>query len=99
MGPFLPFYRPKIDYRLRNAAGLPAGNRQQGVFPRGGDMWLRWVGFFCMTLVLAACANRDIYSGDVYSASQAKTIQTVTYGTIVSARPVKRQEGTRNGPG
>lgn len=54
-------------------------------------MLLRGMGLLCMALVLAACANRDIYSGDVYSGSQAKTVQTVTYGTIVSVRPVKIQ--------
>jgi outer membrane lipoprotein SlyB len=40
---------------------------------------------------LAGCANSDTYSGDVYSANQAKTVQTVSYGTITSTRPVKIQ--------
>lgn len=54
-------------------------------------MWLRWMGFTLLTLVLGACANRDVYSGSVYSGSAAKQVQTVTYGTLVSTRPVKIQ--------
>ncbi|KXS37636.1 glycine zipper 2TM domain-containing protein [Modicisalibacter tunisiensis] len=42
-------------------------------------------------LTLGGCANSDLYSGDVYRGSQAKTGQTVTYGTIVSVRPVRIQ--------
>ncbi|MBV6820228.1 glycine zipper 2TM domain-containing protein [Rahnella sp. PD12R] len=42
---------------------------------------------------LAGCVNDNSLSGDVYSASQAKQIQQVTYGTIVSARPVQIQGG------
>ncbi|NIH16207.1 glycine zipper 2TM domain-containing protein [Serratia symbiotica] len=42
------------------------------------------------TVTLAGCAN-DSMSGDVYSASQAKQVQTVRYGTLVSVRPVKIQ--------
>ncbi len=46
------------------------------------------------TLVaLAGCANSDNFSGDVYTAQQAKTVQTVSYGTITSTRPVKIQDG------
>jgi outer membrane lipoprotein SlyB len=45
-------------------------------------------------LSLAGCTNGDIYSGDVYSAQQAKQVQSVTYGTITSLRPVKVQTGT-----
>ncbi|GAA3603335.1 glycine zipper 2TM domain-containing protein [Gibbsiella quercinecans] len=41
-------------------------------------------------VTLAGCANESM-SGDVYSSSQAKQIQTVTYGTLVSVRPVKIQ--------
>ncbi|MGL4601265.1 MAG: glycine zipper 2TM domain-containing protein [Plesiomonas sp.] len=40
---------------------------------------------------LAGCANTGMYSGDVYSGSQAKTVQNIQYGTIVSVRPVKIQ--------
>lgn len=40
---------------------------------------------------VAGCTNTDIFSGDVYSASQAKEARSITYGTIVSVRPVKIQ--------
>ncbi|MEX4489713.1 glycine zipper 2TM domain-containing protein [Haemophilus influenzae] len=40
---------------------------------------------------VAGCRNTDIFSGDVYSASQAKEARSITYGTIVSVRPVKIQ--------
>ncbi|CAI1507342.1 Outer membrane lipoprotein slyB precursor [Serratia ficaria] len=47
-------------------------------------------------VTLAGCSN-DSMSGDVYSASQAKQVQTVRYGTLVSVRPVKIQgEGGSN---
>ena len=39
-------------------------------------------------VTLAGCANESM-SGDVYSSSQAKQVQNVTYGTLVSVRPVK----------
>ncbi|NIG88021.1 glycine zipper 2TM domain-containing protein [Serratia symbiotica] len=41
-------------------------------------------------VTLAGCAN-DSMSGDVYRASQAKQVQTLRYGTLVSVRPVKIQ--------
>ncbi|MCW9715955.1 MULTISPECIES: glycine zipper 2TM domain-containing protein [Avibacterium] len=44
-----------------------------------------------MSLGLAGCANQDIYSGDVYSGGQAKEARAISYGTIVSVRPVKIQ--------
>ncbi|WP_075181702.1 glycine zipper 2TM domain-containing protein [Pantoea sp. 1.19] len=44
-------------------------------------------------LTLAGCTNTDTLSGDVYSASEAKQVQTVSYGTVVSVRPVKIQAG------
>ncbi|MEI3773052.1 glycine zipper 2TM domain-containing protein [Pectobacterium brasiliense] len=44
-------------------------------------------------ITLAGCANTSTLSGDVYSASEAKQVQTVTYGTIVSTRPVQIQAG------
>ncbi|WMC11930.1 glycine zipper 2TM domain-containing protein [Oceanimonas pelagia] len=47
-------------------------------------------------LGLAGCANTDVYSGDVYSSSAAGRAQTVTYGTLVSVRPVKIQAGDEN---
>lgn len=43
-----------------------------------------------VTVTLAGCAN-DYMSSDVYSASQAKQVQTVRYGTLVSVRPVNIQ--------
>lgn len=46
------------------------------------------------SLTLAGCVNDNSLSGDVYSASEAKQIQNVTYGTIVSARPVQIQGGS-----
>ena len=42
-----------------------------------------------VAVVLAGCANSDSYSGDVYSAEQAKTVQTVSYGTITATRAVR----------
>ncbi|TCV99755.1 outer membrane lipoprotein [Biostraticola tofi] len=44
-------------------------------------------------LTLAGCASNSDLSGDVYSASEAKQVQTVNYGTIVSTRPVQIQGG------
>lgn len=40
--------------------------------------------------VLSGCANNTA-SGDTFTASQARQVQTVTYGSIVSARPVTIQ--------
>lgn len=37
-----------------------------------------------MGLSLAGCVNNDSLSGDVYTASEAKQVQNVTYGTIVN---------------
>src|SRR5476651_994133 len=42
---------------------------------------------------LAGCVSDNSLSGDVYSSSQAKQIQQVTYGTIVSTRAVQIQGG------
>lgn len=47
-------------------------------------------------LGLGGCANTDVYSGDVYSSSAAGRAQNVTYGTLVSVRPVKIQAGEEN---
>lgn len=46
-----------------------------------------------MGLSLAGCVNSDSLSGDVYTASEAKQVQNVTYGTIVHVRPVQIQGG------
>ena len=43
--------------------------------------------------ILTGCVNDNSLSGDVYSASEAKQVQSVTYGTLVSVRPVKIQGG------
>ncbi|MDG6894653.1 glycine zipper 2TM domain-containing protein [Volucribacter amazonae] len=40
---------------------------------------------------LVGCANTDIYSGSVYEGNQAKEVRSISYGTIVSVRPVKIQ--------
>ncbi|CND37576.1 glycine zipper 2TM domain-containing protein [Yersinia pestis] len=45
--------------------------------------------------VLSGCANNTA-SGDTFTASQARQVQTVTYGSIVSARPVTIQGGNNN---
>ncbi|SPW22198.1 Outer membrane lipoprotein slyB precursor [Cronobacter sakazakii] len=44
-------------------------------------------------VTLAGCVNNDSLSGDVYTASEAKQVQNVTYGTVVNVRPVKIQGG------
>ncbi|MEW5289473.1 outer membrane lipoprotein SlyB [Erwinia papayae] len=48
------------------------------------------------SVTLAGCANNSTLSGDVYSASEARQIQSVTYGTLVSVRPVQIQGGDEN---
>lgn len=52
---------------------------------------LIWV--MTTALAVTGCANQDIYSGNVYTADQAKQVQNVVYGTLVSVRPVKIQAG------
>ena len=42
-----------------------------------------------LSLVMAGCAQTDIYSGSVYSGQQAKEARSISYGTIVSVRDVK----------
>lgn len=44
-----------------------------------------------MSLTIVGCANEDIYGGNVYSGAQAKEARSISYGTIVSTRPVKIQ--------
>ncbi|WP_409423144.1 glycine zipper 2TM domain-containing protein [Pseudaeromonas sp. ZJS20] len=53
---------------------------------------LLWV--MTAALAVTGCANQNLYSGDVYTAGQAKEVQTVVYGTLVSVRPVKIQAGS-----
>ncbi len=43
------------------------------------------------SLGMTGCANTDVFSGDVYSADQSKEARSISYGTIVSSRPVKIQ--------
>ncbi len=47
------------------------------------------------TLGLAGCANQDIYSGNVYTGSQAKSVRTISYGKIISVRDVIIQAPTK----
>lgn len=44
-----------------------------------------------VTVSLAGCVNSNSLSGDVYSKDEAKAAQSVSYGTVVSARAVKIQ--------
>ncbi|PLR41606.1 hypothetical protein CYR55_01885 [Chimaeribacter californicus] len=44
-------------------------------------------------VTLTGCVNDSALSGDVYTADQAKQVQNVTYGTIVSTRAVQIQGG------
>ncbi|NLS43453.1 glycine zipper 2TM domain-containing protein [BEV proteobacterium] len=48
-------------------------------------------------MTLAGCANTSSLSGDVYRAYEAKQVRTVTYGTIISLRPVQIQASDENG--
>lgn len=51
----------------------------------------RFMPLAVLSLALVGCANTDIYSGDVYRGDQAKEARMISYGTIVSVRPVKIQ--------
>lgn len=57
----------------------------------------KYLTILFVSTMVAGCANTDIYSSDVYSGSQAKQVQSVSYGTLVSARPVKIQAGNETG--
>ena len=59
-------------------------------------MILRVLAVSLVGFTLAGCVNDNSLSGDVYSASEAKQVQNVTYGTIVNARPVQIQGGDEN---
>lgn len=50
------------------------------------------VGIFTVT-ALSGCINTGSLSGDTYTASQAKQVQTVTYGTVTRVIPVNIQAG------
>ncbi|HDL8433485.1 hypothetical protein A6J63_009280 [Yersinia enterocolitica] len=45
---------------------------------------------------LSGCANNNTLSGDTFSSSQAGQAQAVSYGTLVSVRPVTIQGGDGN---
>ncbi|MFC0228567.1 glycine zipper 2TM domain-containing protein [Serratia aquatilis] len=45
------------------------------------------------TALLSGCAANQTSSGDTFTAAQARQVQTVTYGTLVSVRPVTIQGG------
>ena len=47
-----------------------------------------------VALGVTGCANTDVFSGDVYTADQAKEARSISYGTILSVRPVKIQADT-----
>lgn len=49
-----------------------------------------------MSYALAGCTGMNSLSGDVYSAQEAKHIKNVSYGTIVSVRPIQIQGGDEN---
>ena len=59
-------------------------------------MMLRVLAVSMIGLSLAGCVSNSGLSGDVYSASEAKQVQNVTYGTIVHVRPVQIQGGDEN---
>ena len=57
-------------------------------------MIARVLGVSFVGLTLVGCAITSTLCGDVYSASEANQVQNVTYGTIVSMRPVQIQAGS-----
>lgn len=44
--------------------------------------------------LLSGCANNRTSSGDTFTAAQARQVHTVTYGTLISVRPITIQGGT-----
>lgn len=46
------------------------------------------------SMLLVACSNHSVYSGSVYTSEQAKQIQKIEYGEIVSSRSVIIQART-----
>ena len=67
-------------------------------------MILRVLAVSMIGFTLAGCVSSSGLSGDVYSASEAKQVQSVTYGTIVSGTAADgvskepAQYRTANGP-
>ncbi|AWK14436.1 glycine zipper 2TM domain-containing protein [Candidatus Fukatsuia symbiotica] len=45
-------------------------------------------------MTLSGCSNLNTLSDDTFSANQAKQVQNVAYGTVVTVRPVKIQGGS-----
>ena len=56
-------------------------------------MILRVLAVSMIGFTLAGCVSNSGLSGDVYSASEAKQVHSVTYGTIVHTRAVQIQGG------
>lgn len=56
-------------------------------------MFKRLTAVGAIALALTGCVNDNSLSGDVYSANEAKQVQSVSYGTVVSVRAVKIQSG------
>ncbi|XBS70906.1 glycine zipper 2TM domain-containing protein [Acerihabitans sp. KWT182] len=51
--------------------------------------------FVAITLVLlSGCANNRTSSGDTFTSAQARQMHIVTYGTLISVRPVTIQGGS-----
>ncbi|MDF7680826.1 glycine zipper 2TM domain-containing protein [Enterobacteriaceae bacterium ESL0689] len=59
-------------------------------------MILRVLALSMISLSLAGCVNDSDLAGDVYSASEAKQVRNVTYGTIVNIKKVKIQSDDKN---
>ncbi|WP_437887594.1 outer membrane lipoprotein SlyB [Phytobacter sp. V91] len=59
-------------------------------------MMLRILAVTLVGFTLAGCVNDNTLSGDVYSASEARQVQNVTYGTVVNVRQVQIQGGDEN---
>lgn len=57
----------------------------------------KFVTLAMLVTFISGCSNSDIYSGDVYTADQAKQVQQVSYGTVVSVRAVKIQANASDG--
>lgn len=49
------------------------------------------LGTIMSALAVTGCANHSVYSGNVYTGSQAKEARGISYGTIVSVREVQIQ--------
>ena len=57
-------------------------------------MILRVLAVSMIGFTLAGCVSSSGLSGDVYSASEAKQVQSVTYGTIVHTAPYRSRAAT-----